>query len=256
MMPERWSLAGKTALVTGGTKGIGAAVVQELCALGARVVAVARSERDVQEGIAAWRSAGYDVHGVVADVATASGRIQAVDAARAQWGMLDILVNNVGTNIRRKTADYTAEEYDTIMNTNLRSTFEMSRLCYPLLKLAGRACIINISSVAGVTHLRTGAVYGMSKAAIVQLTRNLAVEWASDGIRVNAVAPWYIHTPLADTVLSDDAYCAAVIERTPMRAIGNPEDVAGAVAFLCMQPSAYITGQCLCVDGGFSANGF
>ncbi len=253
---ERWSLAGKNALVTGGTKGIGAAVVQELCGLGARAVVVARNEGDVEESVAALRTTGYEVYGVAADISTGSGRNRAVEIARDRWGTLDILVNNVGTNIRKKTLDYSAEEYDAIMNTNLRSAFEMSRLCHPLLRNAGRSCIVNISSVAGIMHLRTGAVYGMSKAALVQLTRNLAVEWAPDGIRVNAVAPWYIHTPLASTVLNNDFYRTAVLERTPMHTIGNPEDVAGAVAFLCMPPSAYITGQCLCVDGGFSINGF
>lgn len=252
----RWSLAGKRALVTGATKGIGAAVVQELCSLGASVVAVARNSADVEQCVETWRKAGYDIRGVTADVAAADGRQIVVDTIHSVWDALHIVVNNVGTNVRKKTMQYTADEYDALMNTNLRSMFEMCRLCYPLLQRAEGASIVNMSSVAGLAHVRTGVIYGMSKAAIVQLTRNLAVEWAPDGIRVNAVAPWYIHTPLADTVLRDDAYRAEVLARTPMRTIGKPEDVAGTVAFLCMEPSAYITGQCLCVDGGFSVYGF
>ena len=141
-------------------------------------------------------------------------------------------------------------------STNIRSAFELSRLLYPLLKKSEQANIVYISSVAGQIHLKTGAIYAMTKAAINQLTKNLAVEWAEDKIRVNAVAPWYIKTPLAETVLKDNAYKKSVLNRTPMNKIGEPEDVAAAVSFLCMPASAYITGQIISVDGGFMVNGF
>lgn len=255
IIEQRWNLAGKKALVTGGTKGIGEAVVREFLALGAQVLLIARNTADVHAAVEHYRRDGADVSGVAADVSTAEGRNTVLDAVQS-WGTLDILVNNVGTNIRKKTVDYSDGDYDTIMNTNLRSTFELARLCYPFLKQSEQGNIVNISSVAGVAHVRTGAIYGMSKAALLQLTRNLAVEWASDNIRVNAVAPWYIHTPLAEPVLKNEAYKTAVLERTPMNAIGKPEDVAAAVAFFCLPAAAYITGQCLCVDGGFSVNAF
>jgi tropinone reductase I len=253
MTSERWKLTGRKAVVTGGSKGIGAAVVAEFIALGAEVLAVARKEADLQQLQAQFPER---LHVLTADVSTAEGRSALVSKVNTEWGALDILVNNVGTNIRKPSTDYTPEEYDFVMNTNLRSAFELSRGLYPLLKASEQGNIIFVTSVAGITHVRTGAIYGMTKAALVQLAKNLAGEWASDGIRVNAVAPWYISTPLAQTVLQNPVYLQEVISRTPMRCIGKPEDVAAAVAFLCMPSAAYITGQTISVDGGFTINGF
>ncbi|MCC9135363.1 SDR family oxidoreductase [Pontibacter silvestris] len=252
-MQNRWLLTGRKAVVTGGSKGIGEATVKEFLDLGAEVLAVARKEEDLKKLHTKYPER---LHTLQADLSTSESRSVLAATVQELWGELDILVNNVGTNIRKPTAEYAPEEYDFIMNTNLRSAFDLNKLLYPMLSKSAQGNIIHVTSVAGLRHVRTGSIYGMTKAALNQLTRNLAVEWAKDKIRVNAVAPWYISTPLAEAVLQDQDFYNAVISRTPMQQVGKPEDVAGAIAFLCLPAAAYITGQTLTVDGGFTINGF
>lgn len=253
---DRWTLAGKKALITGATKGIGLAIAQEFLALGAEVMIVARNGETIDHQLKMYQQQGLPVQGIAADVAVAGDRQAILQQVQQRWGALDILVNNVGTNIRKKTMDYTEEEYVSIFQTNLTSVFELCRLCYPLLKAGDRSSIVNVGSVAGLTVVRTGSPYAMTKAALVQLTRSLAVEWAEDGIRVNAVAPWFIHTPLTESLLSKPEVLNAVQSRTPLGRVGEPEEISGLVAFLCMPTASYITGQCIAVDGGFVSFGF
>jgi Tropinone reductase 1 len=252
----RWSLKGKKALITGGSKGIGAAVAEEFLSLGADVFIVARSEPDLNSRVDEWTAKGWQARGMSGDVGEPRVREEVITRVRKHWGKLDILVNNAGTNVRKKTPAYTDEEYDLILRTNLTSAFDMSRKAYPLLKSAGGGSIVNVASVAGMTGVGTGSPYAMSKAAMIQLTRTLAAEWGADGIRVNSVAPWCIRTPLAGEVLRRPEYLASVIARTPLGRVGEAEEVAAAVAFLCMSEASYITGVCLPVDGGFLSSGF
>ena len=252
----KWNLTGKTALITGGTRGIGKAIAEEFVGLGASVFIVARDADVLNETILSYNADISVVDGLVADVSLSTDRLRIFEAIAKKWGRLDILVNNVGTNIRKKTLDYSEVEIQKIFNTNLFSSLELCRQMFPYLKKSDFASIVNLSSVAGITHLKTGIAYAMTKAAIIQMTKNLACEWANENIRVNAVAPWYIETPLAKQVLKDLDYLKSVLDRTPMKRIGKPAEVASAVAFLAMPASSYITGQCLNVDGGFSVYGF
>ena len=234
-MDDRWSLNGKTALVTGATAGIGLAIANELQRFGARVTRVAR---------------GADAD-ISADVTKPEDRRRIFEGL----DRLDILVNNAGTNIRKKTIEYDYDEYTRIRELNMDSVFEMCRLAYPLLRQSGDASVVNVVSIASFRHLGTGAPYAMTKAAIAHLTRALAAEWASDGIRVNGVAPWYIRTPLTEPVLRDPVRTEKIIAKTPLGRIGEPEDVASVAAFLCMPAASYITGQSIIIDGGFSVGG-
>ena len=255
-MNKNWTLQNRTALVTGGTKGIGLAIVKEFLSLGAKIFMVSRNKKEIELLTKELNKNGGDVRSIALDLSHSNDRLKLVKWIEKECTKLDILVNNVGTNIRKKAVDYSLEDFNHIFETNLKSGFELCIMLYPLLKAAGGASVINISSVAGLGHLKTGVVYGMTKAAIIQMTNNLACEWAVDGIRVNAVAPWYIRTPLADKVLGNPDYLESVITRTPMKRIGEPEEVANVVSFLAMPASSYVTGQCISVDGGFTKNLF
>jgi NAD(P)-dependent dehydrogenase (short-subunit alcohol dehydrogenase family) len=250
-----WSLEGKKALITGGSKGIGLAIVEEFVHLGAEVVIVARNERDLSGCVQMLQQRGYKAEGIAGDVANREFRIKLISTIEQNWGKLDVLVNNVGTNLRKKFIEYSEEEYRKLFETNLFSMTEISRLCHPLLKKSGKGAVVNISSVAGSVDVQSGPPYGMTKAAIIQLTKHLAVEWALDHIRVNTVSPWYIETPLTQPILSQPDRLKKIIESTPMKRVGQPEEIASLVAFLAMDKASYITGQNINVDGGMMAKG-
>ena len=246
-----WTLKGKKALVTGGTKGIGLAIVKEFLELGAEVLVVARDTKSIQGRLK--NSANlFTING---DLSDSHFRIQLANKVAENWDKLDVLVNNVGTNIRKKFIDYSEEEYRKLFEVNLFSLTEITRLSYPFLKNSTAASVINIASVAGTFDVQSGPPYGMTKAAIIQLTRHLAVEWASVGIRVNSISPWYIQTPLTESVLSQPDRLQKIIDRTPLSRVGQPEEVANLAAFLAMDLASYITGQDIMVDGGMSAKG-
>ncbi len=254
----RWRLDGRVALVTGASRGIGLACARELAGLGAELLLVARDADRLESARAEIEDdfPGSDPRAFAADLADAEQRLDVVDWLRDLGVMPHILVNNIGDNVSKPAVEYSDDELRWLIETNVLSCFGMSRLLHPLLREHGDAGIVNIASVSGMTHVRTGAPYGMTKAAVAQLTKNLACEWAADGIRVNAVAPWYIRTDRTSGKLADPAYYEEVLERTPMRRVGEPEEVAAAVAFLCLPAASYITGECIAVDGGFLRYGF
>ena len=258
MDPNRWRLDGQLALVTGGSAGIGRAIARELLGFGATVLIVGRNGDALEatrDDLLDERPDG-DVRALIADVVDEDQRREILDWVEDQGDGLNILVNNAGGNAQRAATDYTEDEWREIFEVNVFGAFDLSRHAHPLLAQHASSCIVNVGSVSGLTHVRSGAPYGMSKAALQQMTRNLAVEWAEDGIRVNAVAPWYIRTRRTSARLADPDYLDEVLQRTPMGRIGEPEEVAATVAFLCLPASGYVTGECIAVDGGFLRHGF
>jgi Tropinone reductase 1 len=252
MIQNNWTLEGKKALVTGGTKGIGRAIVDEFLSLGAEVLAAARTENDIKELLDIGNN---KLHGIAADVSAAGGREAIVTAVHEKLGGLDILVNNAGTNIRKPTLETTPDDLHKIISINLESAFELSKAFFEMLK-SSRGCIINISSSASMTGISTStAIYSMSKAGMDQMTKYLAMEWGPHGIRVNSIHPWYIATPLVETVLADEKKKKKILNRTPLGRIGEPREIASAAAFLAMPAASYISGAQIPVDGGFLSSG-
>ncbi len=246
-----WNLKGQTAVITGGSKGIGKATVHEFLKLGAEVLFTGRNADDILKVEDEFSAEGHPVKGIIADVSKAEDRKKISTWTENNWKAVTILVNNAGINIRKKAMDYSEEEHRKVLEINLFSPFLLARELYPQLLKSKNGKIINVSSAAATQDVGTGTPYAMSKAGLLQQTRSLAVEWARDNIRVNAVSPWYTRTPLTDSVLQGERK-ENILRRTPLHRIAEPEEIASAIAFLAMDKSSFITGQNIIADGGMS----
>jgi 3-oxoacyl-[acyl-carrier protein] reductase len=238
------SLDGKVALVTGGSRGIGAAISRELAKAGARVALNYRAGQEAADEIAG------EIGGlaVQADVSNPEEVQALIEGVEGELGDIDALVNNAGVTRDTLIARMTDDDWQTVIDTNLRGTFNTSRAVSRKMLRRRAGSIVNLSSVVGVHGNPGQANYAASKAGIIGLTKALARELGSRGVRVNAVAPGYIATELTD-VLNDEQR-GLILENTPLGRLGEPEDVAGAVRFLCSDEAAFITGEVLLVDGG------
>lgn len=251
-MLKSFSLEGKTAIVTGAGKGIGKAIALAVAEVGANLMLVARTEEDLKAVQQEINNGRTDY--AVADITSREQIQQAVEKTVERFGKLDVLVNNAGMNIRSSLMEATDGEWQKIMDTNAHSVFMFSQEAAKQMENGGS--VINISSVGGERALKTGVVYAASKAAIIQMTKVMAMEWGTKNIRVNAIGPWYFKTPLTEKILADEEYLNSILAVTPMKRVGELPEVASPVVFLASDAASYITGQTLFVDGGMSIHGF
>lgn len=251
-----FQLINKIALVTGAGRGIGRALAIGLAEAGADVALFARTASDIEEVAHEIHALGRKAYPFTVDVTNREQIEEAVQQIIEQTGRLDILVNNAGMNIRSQALAVTDEEWDTIMQTNLKSAFLCSQIVGRHMQQKEYGRIINIASVAGQVALRTGVVYAATKAAMIQMTKVLALEWGKYGINVNSIGPWYFKTPLTEKILANPDYLAEIIARTPLGRVGELEELVGPTVFFASDAANYVTGQTLFVDGGMTIYGF
>jgi NAD(P)-dependent dehydrogenase (short-subunit alcohol dehydrogenase family) len=244
-------LDGQAVLVTGGSRGLGLGVALALAHAGADIALAARSRADLEKAGELIRSAGRRAELLEADIADAVACTQAVKEAAARFARLDVLVNAAGMNIRQPAATFTPADFDRLMSVNLKGAFFASQAAAEVFRARGGGAILNITSIASETALPNIALYAMSKGGLRQMTRALALEWAKDGIRVNAIAPGRFWTAMTDAVFSDPALYEGATAVIPQGRPGVPSDLAGAALLLCSEAGSYITGQTIVVDGGW-----
>jgi NAD(P)-dependent dehydrogenase (short-subunit alcohol dehydrogenase family) len=248
-------LSGRTAVVIGGTTGIGRALTQGLAAAGADVVPTSRRSEVVDEAAALVEAAGRRTLRVVTDVGDEASIVSTLAAAIAEFGKVDILVNCAGRTKRTATLDLTDQEWNDILETNLTGTLRACRLFGRHMIARGYGRIINIASLTSFVSMMEVAAYSASKSAVASLTKSLAVEWSRHGVMVNAIAPGVFRTSLNQKLLDTTPRGQELLTRTPMGRFGRVEELAGAAVFLASDAASFVTGHMLVVDGGFLASG-
>jgi len=250
-------LEGKVALITGGSLGLGKATARLFAQEGANVVITGRTEKTLVEEVGKAKEAGHEISHIVSDVSIESNCREAVDFTLDKYGKIDILFNNAGILGVGRTHETEIDFWDKIFAINVRGTYLMSKFTIPHMLENGGGCIVNNSSILGLKALPGVAAYNSTKGAITQLTRSMALDYAQDGIRVNAICPGTIETPMVDGLLDGmpDRDAAEELFKSfhPMGRFGTAEEIAHAVLFLCDENVQFMTGTMLSVDGGWVA---
>ncbi|MDR5858815.1 SDR family NAD(P)-dependent oxidoreductase [Halomonas eurihalina] len=250
-MTEFLNLEGKVALITGSSRGIGRSIAEAYAHHGAKVVVSSRKPEACAAVAEAIREQGGEAISVPCHIGDKAQLENVVARALEEWGQIDILVCNAATNpLYGPMSNLTDEAYDKIMDTNVKSTFWLCNMVLPKMAEQSGGSVIMLSSIAALRGSTGIGCYGMSKAAEAALTRNLAVEWGPDSIRVNAIAPGVVETDFAKALVEDPERRRRVETSTPLRRLGQPLDIAGVALFLASPMSSYVTGQVIVADGG------
>ena len=249
------SLDGKRVLVFGGATGLGRSMALGMAEAGADVVPVSRRAEEVKKAAAAIRALGRRSLELTADVTRREEIQRVIDGMLAEFGRIDVLVNSAGTVRRKPAIDATDEEWDVVMDTNLKGTWRTCQMVGRVMKEQSYGRIINIASVAAFQTLYGAVGYSASKAGVVMLTRCLAAEWAPYHITVNAIAPGVFETDMNRDAIQQPGRMTSFMAHTPMRRIGEYEEIKGAAIYLASDSASYVTGEVLCVDGGFLVQG-
>jgi NAD(P)-dependent dehydrogenase (short-subunit alcohol dehydrogenase family) len=252
-LDQLFSLQGHTALVTGGSSGIGLALAEALGLQGARVVLVARREAELRAAVDKLTADGIEASAVTADLAARDGPDAAVARAAASGMKVDVLVNSAGVNLRQPFLEVQPDAFDLHMALHLRAPFRLTQLLAPAMAARGWGRIVNIASLQSSRAFPNSAPYGAAKGGVVQLTRAIAEAWSARGITCNAIAPGFFPTALTAAVFNDPERAAHNAALTAIGRNGELADLHGAAIFLASDASAYVTGQTLYVDGGFTA---
>jgi NAD(P)-dependent dehydrogenase (short-subunit alcohol dehydrogenase family) len=252
-MRDRFSLKDRTALVIGGTSGIGRAIAGGFAEAGARVVVAGRDAGKLERAVSELKALG-DAHGERSDVCRDTDLRALVARTIAAHGRIDILVNSQGMTTLKPAEEFTAADWDEVIGTDLRSVFFACTEAGRHMLARGSGSIVNIASLASYRGWPRSALYGISKAGVVSLTETLAAEWAGRGVRVNAIAPGFVLTDMNRDKMSAERKARAV-SRTPMARFGETDDMVGAALYLASDAASFVTGETIRVDGGFLAAG-
>lgn len=253
MPDDLFSVSGQVVLVSGGSRGIGLALAEGFAQRGARVIITGRDQVTLEQTATAITAAGPSVQAVVCDVAQPAAIALLVERVIQDCGRIDTLINSAGVNRRKAVAAVTEEDYDYVLDINLKGAFLLSEAVGRHMIRQRNGSQINIASLATDRPLKHAGPYAMSKAGLGQMTRSLAMEWGPQGVRVNAIAPGFIVTDLTRKLWADETMQAWAKANTPQRRLGQPQDLVGTALFLASPAAAFLTGQILYVDGGFSA---